>query len=76
MVGLDHANNFEGALQTSPVGVLPRSTAETVKVYTRDKRAGTGSDVGTDMAGSRWHTSIVRPPSSRSFLTSHSLTIS
>jgi hypothetical protein len=38
MVGLDHANNFEDALQTSPVGVLPRSTAETVKVYTRHKR--------------------------------------
>jgi hypothetical protein len=38
MVGLDHANDFEDALQTSPVGVLPRCTAETVKVYTRHKR--------------------------------------
>jgi len=27
MVGLDHANDFEDALQTSPVGVLPRCTA-------------------------------------------------
>jgi integrase/recombinase XerD len=38
MVGLDHANDFEDALQTSPVGVLPRCTVETVKVYTRHKR--------------------------------------
>ena len=37
MVGLDHANDFEDALLTSHVGLLPRCTAETVKVYTRHK---------------------------------------